>query len=585
VTPTVITSCPAGFKLQYQRVSCKISQNDRHINVNVYDDPTCAAAPNTISRAPAMYGAMGSCEASTDVYQSDITKYTIGYPPYVFGNCIDSAIMWQGHSIPGCVSDITVEVYISNACDAFCVPEQHTDAEFNDGSHSECFDANGLQIADCECHDTCSMCGYSDEPTRALDCVQCKDGLTLTVLNKENTGTCSSPMKPQCFAEPGGDPIPGCACHGSCGACGYGPNPVNAFDCISCLDGDHYPLFPNGTGACVQDLDFKAQCFPLPGGMWRNPNQVIPDCECHETCRACGFGNSIDPNDRTGAAAAAAINDNPSACVACKDPFVKVDADPYFGDATGRCVVSGLTYASRNDVPTTPIPNLHCHDSCGECVGPTENDCTSCYNNQLLVSERASDAQKAQPHPPYASVGMCVTPSFCYYDGMNHLDKLFPVIIEDCTCHESCLSCGYQIDDRAEGFTLGGAAATPHDRGHNPDGRNDCVSCYPGFYLNVLELHGTGFCSRTPCAMFCVDVPDGYMWAGAVNVTLGWGFFAILGALAAVAMGVAMRKVVRQSREVEPGASLPLNTSKYGGYGAVGAEAGEERAPLISSQH
>ena len=26
VTPTVITSCPAGFKLQYQRVSCKISQ-------------------------------------------------------------------------------------------------------------------------------------------------------------------------------------------------------------------------------------------------------------------------------------------------------------------------------------------------------------------------------------------------------------------------------------------------------------------------------------------------------------------------------------------------------------------------------
>ena len=169
------------------------------------------------------------------------------------------------------------------ACDAFCVPEQHTDPEFNDGSHSECFDANGLQIADCECHDTCSMCGYSDEPTRALDCVQCKDGLTLTVLNKENTGTCSSPMKPQCFAEPGGDPIPGCACHGSCGACGYGPNPVNAFDCISCLDGDHYPLFPNGTGACVQDLDFKAQCFPLPGGMWRNPNQVIPDCEVRHT--------------------------------------------------------------------------------------------------------------------------------------------------------------------------------------------------------------------------------------------------------------------------------------------------------------
>jgi hypothetical protein len=38
------------------------------------------------------------------------------------------------------------------------------------------------------------MCGYSSSPTRALDCVQCKDGLTLTVLNKENTGTCSARM-------------------------------------------------------------------------------------------------------------------------------------------------------------------------------------------------------------------------------------------------------------------------------------------------------------------------------------------------------------------------------------------------------
>jgi hypothetical protein len=122
VTPRVITSCPAGFTLQYQRVSCKVQQNDKHINVNVYDDPTCNAAPNTISRAPANYGAMGSCEASTDVYQSDITKYTIGYPPYVFGNCIDSAIMWQGHSIPGCVSDITVEVYISNVRGPPCPP-------------------------------------------------------------------------------------------------------------------------------------------------------------------------------------------------------------------------------------------------------------------------------------------------------------------------------------------------------------------------------------------------------------------------------------------------------------------------------
>ena len=86
-------------------------------------------------------------------------------------------------------------------------------------------------------------------------------------------------------------------------------------------------------------------------------------------------------------------------------------------------------------------------------------------------------------------------------------------------CHESCVSCGYQIDDRSEGFTLGGPATVPHDRGHNPDGRNDCVSCRPGLYLNVLELHGTGFCSRTACMMFCADVPDGYVWASGVQVS------------------------------------------------------------------
>lgn len=70
-----------------------------------------------------------------------------------------------------------------------------------------------------------------------------------------------------------------------------------------------------------------------------------------------------------------------------------------------------------------------------------------------------------------------------------------------------------------------------------------------------------------------------------MQITLGWGFFAMVGALAAVAMAVGMRKAVRRSYEVEPGVSLPLNTAKFGGYGAVGADVVEERAPLILSQH
>jgi hypothetical protein len=46
-------------------------------------------------------------------------------------------------------------------------------------------------------------------------------------------------------------------------------------------------------------------------------------------------------DDPQGPAAAAAINNNPSACIACKAPFVKVDSDPYFGEGTG-CVLRTL---------------------------------------------------------------------------------------------------------------------------------------------------------------------------------------------------------------------------------------------------
>jgi hypothetical protein len=49
----------------------------------------------------------------------------------------------------------SLSLFPSQACDAFCVPEGHTSPELNsdgvqDGSVSECFDANGLQIADCQ---------------------------------------------------------------------------------------------------------------------------------------------------------------------------------------------------------------------------------------------------------------------------------------------------------------------------------------------------------------------------------------------------------------------------------------------------
>ena len=108
---------------------------------------------------------------------------------------------------------------------------------------------------------------------------------------------------------------------------------------------------------------------------WGNDGDL--ELQCHETCRACGFGNSIDPNDRTGAAAAAAINDNPSACVACKDPFVKVDADPYFGDATG-CALTCLT---------NPAPQTHKQNTAARCC--PLSPCSALQTTAFLLHPRA----------------------------------------------------------------------------------------------------------------------------------------------------------------------------------------------------
>jgi hypothetical protein len=76
-------------------------------------------------------------------------------------------------------------------------------------------------------------CGYSANPTHALDCIQCKDGLELTVLGAGNTGTCTPSHGRPCFASVGGDPLEGCECHETCGRSephpAYHPSPFASF--------------------------------------------------------------------------------------------------------------------------------------------------------------------------------------------------------------------------------------------------------------------------------------------------------------------------------------------------------------------
>jgi hypothetical protein len=146
-----------------------------------------------------------------------------------------------------------------------------------------------------------------------------------------------------------------------------------------------------------------------------------------------------------------------------------------------------------------------------------------------------------------AGAGQCVTPEYCYYDAMNHPNRTFPQLVDDCECHPSCASCGsvhhapsqraplyvppkrchtsrchplvpsiiapasdlmswigcrYVVDDGSEGFTLPPLDGSPvhvRDTGRMPQGGDNCVTCHPGRYLTAINLHGNGYCSATQC--------------------------------------------------------------------------------------
>lgn len=63
-------------------------------------------------------------------------------------------------------------------------------------------------------------------------------------------GTCIPPV--YCYAERGGDPIPGCKCHENCGSCGYSDDPTSSDNCIVCNPPLYFnPITLDGVGMCL----------------------------------------------------------------------------------------------------------------------------------------------------------------------------------------------------------------------------------------------------------------------------------------------------------------------------------------------
>ena len=57
---------------------------------------------------------------------------------------------------------------------------------------STCYRSKDNKIEDCECHDSCSTCGYSNSPTGINQCLTCKNGNDVNSLYNNGAGWCGS---------------------------------------------------------------------------------------------------------------------------------------------------------------------------------------------------------------------------------------------------------------------------------------------------------------------------------------------------------------------------------------------------------
>ncbi|KAJ1449123.1 peptidase S8/S53 domain-containing protein [Pelagophyceae sp. CCMP2097] len=55
---------------------------------------------------------------------------------------------------------------------------------------STCYQAAGVEVPDCACHESCDTCGYYSFPDEYNDCIQCADGSEVQVQFADGTGSC-----------------------------------------------------------------------------------------------------------------------------------------------------------------------------------------------------------------------------------------------------------------------------------------------------------------------------------------------------------------------------------------------------------
>jgi len=157
-------------------------------------------------------------------------RYTNSFNPPDYRSCVT------------CSNGGVVYPYLSDGTNAigFCLEPTATG----------CFDSEGQQLPNCNCHESCATCGFYDDPTYADDCWTCAAGGRVYPVYSDGTGLCLEPTATGCF-DSEGQQLPNCNCHESCATCGFYDNPTEADDCWTCAAGCSVtPVYEDGTGIC-----------------------------------------------------------------------------------------------------------------------------------------------------------------------------------------------------------------------------------------------------------------------------------------------------------------------------------------------
>lgn len=184
---------------------------------------------------------------------------------------------------------------------------------------------NDKQLFEClPCSSNCRTCSNSPK-----HCSSCASHLILD----QASSTCI----PRCRS------TNDCKCHSSCTACS-GPSDT---ECISCPI-NHRLI----DGKCIEGNECPDGYFEV-----KSPRFSSSECsKCHDSCRTCKGPSHSD-------------------CLECNDSFTRING------LCSHCAPG--QYLDRSSSSTSG-KCASCHDSCFECEGPNENQCTQCIHPTFL---------------------------------------------------------------------------------------------------------------------------------------------------------------------------------------------------------